>query len=81
MGLGDYFPWKDVEEYLDFKLKKIGSSLEEMKRLGLKSLERTTPLYIGKNADYKFPTESGKIELYSETLKNFGLILFCLSKT
>ncbi|HOV09905.1 MAG: Polysulfide reductase chain A precursor [Spirochaetes bacterium ADurb.Bin218] len=72
MGLGDYFPWKDVEEYLDFKLKKIGSSLDEMKRLGVKNLERTTPLYIGKNEDYKFPTDSGKIELYSETLKNFG---------
>ncbi len=72
MELGNYFPWNDIEEYLDFKLKKAGSSLEEMKKIGVKNLERTTPLYIGKGADFKFPTDSGKIELYSKTLKNFG---------
>ncbi|PKL17776.1 MAG: nitrate reductase [Spirochaetae bacterium HGW-Spirochaetae-5] len=72
MGLEKYFPWNDIEEYLDFKLKKAGSSLEEMKKIGVKNLERTTPLYIGKGENYKFPTDSGKIELYSKALKNFG---------
>jgi len=72
MGLEAYFPWKDVEEYLDYKLKKIGSSLEEMKKIGVKNFDRTSPLYIPKNADYKFPTDSGKIELYSKTLSTFG---------
>jgi thiosulfate reductase/polysulfide reductase chain A len=72
MGLGDYFQWNSIEDYLDFRLKKIGSSLEEMKRIGVKSLERETSLYIPKNADYKFPTESGKIELYSKQLEASG---------
>lgn len=72
MGLEKYFPWNSIEEYLDFRLKKIGSSLEEMKNIGVKNLERATPLYIGKGANYLFPTDSGKIELYSEYLKNFG---------
>lgn len=72
MGLGSYFPWKNVEEYLDTRLRKAGSSLAEMKKLGVKSLERETPLYIPGKGAYKFSTDSGKIELYSKQLEELG---------
>ena len=32
LGVGQYFPWKNIEEYLDFRLNKIGSSLSELKK-------------------------------------------------
>jgi len=32
MGLGEYFKWNDIEELLDWQLKKVGSSLKEMKK-------------------------------------------------
>ena len=72
MGLGAYFPWNDIEEYLDFRLKKIGSSLSEMKKLGVKNLERESRMYIAKGANYKFSTDSGRIELYSKQLFESG---------
>jgi thiosulfate reductase/polysulfide reductase chain A len=33
LGLESYFPAKTIEEFLDIRLKSIGSSLEEMKKL------------------------------------------------
>lgn len=72
MGLGRYFPWKDIEGYLDHRLKKVGSSLNEMKKLGVKNMERKDPLYIAKGENFDFPTDSKKIELYSDVLKDYG---------
>ncbi|MFH2012993.1 MAG: molybdopterin-dependent oxidoreductase [Pseudomonadota bacterium] len=72
MGLGQYFAWKDIEEFLDYRLKKIGSSLKEMQKVGAKVLERETPLYFEKGEEIKFDTPTGKIELYSQTLKDYG---------
>ncbi len=46
--------------------KTVGSSLEEMKRIGVKTFERETDdLYFAEDEDVEFPTDSGKIELYS----------------
>ena len=66
LGLGDYFPWKDIEELLDWQLKKVGSSLEEMKRAGVKMMKREyDDLYFLNGEDYEFNTNTGKIELYA----------------
>lgn len=72
MGLGQYFAWKNIEEYLDHRLKKAGSSLKEMQKVGVKTLKRDTPMYISKGEEYEFGTDSGKIELYSQTLEDYG---------
>ncbi|MBI4618753.1 MAG: molybdopterin-dependent oxidoreductase [Desulfobacterales bacterium] len=72
MGLGQYFSWKNIEGYLDYSLKKAGSSLREMQEIGVKVLKRETPLYFAKGEEVKFDTPSGKIELYSQTLKDYG---------
>ncbi len=37
LGLGSYFPFEKQEDLLDWQLKKVGSSLEEMKRIGVKN--------------------------------------------
>ena len=72
MRLEHYFPWKNIEEYLDVRLKKVGSSLAEMQKLGVKNLEKQTPNYFAPGEEIEFATDSGKIELYSQTLEDYG---------
>jgi thiosulfate reductase/polysulfide reductase chain A len=73
LGLGKFFAYKNIEEMLDWQLKKVGSSLEEMQKIGVKKLERTyDDLYFFEGMDYEFNTNTGKIELYSSDLANAG---------
>ncbi len=71
LDLEDYFPWENIEELLDWQLKEAGSSLEEMKKIGVKKLKREyDDLYFLNGEDYEFNTNTGKIELYSTELAN-----------
>lgn len=73
LGLHDYFNYNDYSEVIDWQLKQIGTSLEEMKKIGVKSFPRETgPPYLGKNEDYKFNTNTRKIELYSSDFADAG---------
>ncbi|HHH38546.1 MAG TPA: nitrate reductase [Sedimenticola sp.] len=72
LGLEKYFPWKDYSEVLDWQLKQVGSSLEEMQRIGLKNFPRTRPMYFEPGEEREFYTPSGKIELYSQQLADAG---------
>ena len=72
LGLGRYFPWDDYASVLDWQLKQVGSSLEEMQRLGVKRFARSTPLYFADGAAVRFETPSGKIELWSSLLAETG---------
>ncbi|HPD64503.1 MAG TPA: molybdopterin-dependent oxidoreductase [Bacteroidia bacterium] len=73
LGLGEYFPYKDMEEMLDWQLKQLGSSLEEMKKIGVKKLPQfNSKLYFEENEDVEFNTPSGKIELYSQVFADHG---------
>ena len=72
LGLEKYFPAKTIEEYLDYRLKSIGTSLEEMKKIGVKRLETTHDPYFLNGEDYEFATPTGKIELYSTILAEAG---------
>lgn len=72
MGLEEFFPAKTMEEYLDYRLKSFGSSLKEMKKLGVKNLGNQDALYFLDGEEYEFPTTTGKIELYSTTLAEAG---------
>jgi len=72
MGLIQYFPYETLEEELDHELKQMGTSLEEMQQLGVKTLEKTEPLYFEEGGEVVFDTPSGKIELYSSTFADAG---------
>jgi thiosulfate reductase/polysulfide reductase chain A len=73
LGLADYFPYEKIEDLLDWQLKKAGSSLEEMQRIGVKTFDREyDDLYITEGMQVQFPTDSGKIELYSKYFESLG---------
>jgi len=71
LGLGKYFPWKNIEEYLDTRLKKVGLSLKELKKKGVIKGEKI-PLYFEEGVKPEFNTPSGKIEFYSTHLAEKG---------
>ncbi len=73
LGKGEYFPFEKIEDLLDWQLKQMGSSLEEMKKAGVKTWDREADdLFFGEGEDITFWTNTGKIELYSTALENEG---------
>lgn len=70
LGLEAWFPWKDIEQYLDTRLRGINLNLADMKKRGVAvypAEETTLP------PDHRFDTPSGKIELYSKMLAEMGV--------
>ncbi|MBE3144873.1 MAG: molybdopterin-dependent oxidoreductase [Planctomycetes bacterium] len=67
LGLGDFFQYADEEDYLRQQLAPLGVSLEEVKSKGYAEMPETE-----NSGEITFNTPSGKIEVYSETLKNAG---------
>lgn len=72
LGLGAWFPYQDYSEVLDWQLKQVGSSLDELQKVGVKKFERNGPLYMKEDQGYVFPTPSGKIELYAAAFEQSG---------
>ena len=72
LGLGAYFNYADYKEVIDWQLKQLGLSLEEMERIGVKKYARKTPAYILPESDHQFKTASGKIQLSSGELQEAG---------
>ena len=71
LGLGAYYPWQDIEEYLDYRLKGAGHSLAELKERGLVTGPQP-PLYFEDGIPPEFATPSGKIEFFSPQLQQAG---------
>jgi thiosulfate reductase/polysulfide reductase chain A len=77
MYLGSYFPYKDIEEMLDWQLKQVGSSLKEMQKIGVKTYPRKyNDLFYNNLYEPQFNTPSGKIELYSTAIADAGFSPF-----
>jgi thiosulfate reductase / polysulfide reductase chain A len=73
LGVGKYFPYNDIAELLDWQLKQLGTSLEEMKKTGVKTFSRKfDDLYMLPGEDVEFNTNTGKIELYSTAMAEEG---------
>lgn len=68
LGLGHYFPWNDVEEYMDYRLKAGGLSLARLKKEGV-ILGDKKPIFFEEGIVPEFATPSGKIEFYSLQLQ------------
>lgn len=67
LGLGDYFQYEDEEDYIRQQLKPLGVSLEETRKKGYAEMPEER-----NDGEITFNTPSGKIEIYSATLKNAG---------
>ena len=67
LGLGDFFQYEDEEDYIRQQLKPLRVTLEEVKEKGYAEMPEKES-----NGEITFNTPSGKIEIYSETLKNAG---------
>jgi len=71
MGYADYFPWKSTAEFLDALIEPSGISLEQLK-------ERPSGVWYGdssrkqKYLEKGLNTPSGKVELFSELMANYG---------
>ena len=72
LGLEDFYKWTDFEEVLDWQLKKVGSSMEEMKKIGVKHFPRKKKLYMDETEEQWFNTNTGKIELVSTDFEEWG---------
>jgi thiosulfate reductase/polysulfide reductase chain A len=71
LGLAEFFPWKDIEAYLDFRLKKGGYSLAELQKSGI-LVGPKQPIYFEEGVVPEFNTPSGKIELFSTALQKYS---------
>ena len=71
LGLEAYYPWKTIEEYLDYRLTKAGLSFAELKQKGI-IRGQPQPIYFEDGVAPEFPTPSGKIEFYSTALRDKG---------
>jgi thiosulfate reductase/polysulfide reductase chain A len=73
LGLEAYFPYEKQEDLLDWQLKELGSSLEEMMRIGVKTFKRPyDDLYFAPDEEVEFWTNTGKIELYATAFEMEG---------
>jgi thiosulfate reductase / polysulfide reductase chain A len=66
LGIGDFFQYKDEEDYLGQQLAPTGIPLSQVKAAGYVNLP------VGEANAYSWNTPSGKIELRSSTLENGG---------
>jgi thiosulfate reductase/polysulfide reductase chain A len=71
LGLEAYYPWTDIEEYLEHRLKAAGLSLAALKQKGIVRGERQ-PITFEEGVPPTFGTPSGKIEFYSTQLREAG---------
>ena len=70
MGLAQHFPWKNSEEWVDYRLKQVGVTLEDLKKKSI--IFTTPPIEYRKYLKDGFSTPSRKVELYSQRLKDNG---------
>lgn len=71
MGYQEYFPWQSPEEALDYIMEPTGLSLKRLTE------EEPSGVFYGSMAYQQYRqrglrTPSGKVELYSETLRSMG---------
>ena len=73
LGLGEYFPWNNVEEAFEEELKPTGFTLRDLKEnpAGISVPLEHHEVYM-KHIENGFPTPTKKVELYSTTFEEHG---------
>ena len=71
MGYEKYFPWQNIEEALDYFLEPTGLTIKQLKEESPEGITYGSKEY-GEHERRGFNTPSGKIELYSQALKELG---------
>jgi anaerobic selenocysteine-containing dehydrogenase len=70
MGFGEYFPWQNCEEGIDYLLHELGITYRDLiAKGGIYEYEKRRYKKYERNG---FSTATGKIELYPERLEYFG---------
>jgi len=73
MGYGNRIPVQSIEEMMDKMLAPAGLSLAKMQAMGGIHIQAAKPPYAPATTRvFDFPTDSGKIELFSEALEEAG---------
>lgn len=67
LGLGEYF-WEDIRSFLDARLEPVGISFDEFRQQGIIPAITRYRKYKEKG----FNTPSGKVEIYSSLLEQWG---------
>jgi thiosulfate reductase/polysulfide reductase chain A len=71
MGLQDYFPWSDPDDHLRRLVEPLGVNMSQLMSLGAVTFPGKPYIEDRTEDDGPlFPTESGKIELFSQRLKD-----------
>ena len=68
MGFQDF--WKTTEEHFNYRLEPIGMTFEEFKKVGKFAGPVVENRYVKEG---KFPSPSGKIEIYGKRLEPLGI--------
>jgi len=71
LGYEKYFPWKTIEEAIDYVLEPSGLTVQKLTEEHPGGLTYSSIKYKGYEKE-GFRTPSGKVELYSETLAKLG---------
>ena len=75
MGYGEYFPWQTAEELIDYYLEPSGVTVRQLKEnpSGISFGQIKDEEYFRQHPEQqRFPTPSGKVELYCEALEQMG---------
>jgi len=71
LGIGAAMPFKDMEEYLSYRVEKSGYSWETLKKEGVITAE-PQPTTVETGLELAFDTPSGKVEFWSDRLAKAG---------
>jgi thiosulfate reductase/polysulfide reductase chain A len=71
LGIGACMPFKDMEEYLSWRVAKSGHDWEKLKKEGVIMGEHT-PITVEEGLALSFDTPSGKVAFWSDQLAEAG---------
>ena len=71
LGIGACMPFKDMEEYLSYRVEKSGYSWQTLKKEGV-IMGKPQPTTVEDGLALEFATPSGKVEFWSDQLAKAG---------